>query len=232
MTSQVDMRQDFVGGGALTGSERRDCERSWRVGGWHRTILCVALRWTWGFRNPGRTQTQVLVVSISLLACVRRHESGALGVAEHGGATLKSESTVLESLKVTEVGALGNSWRGWSNVALLSERVRAMQIVGANPGVEARRSGRLLQKLRETATLTASERNGLVLFVGWFKERRGRQERQREESSPNGRGECQRWLTKNDLVKSVDNPRQNGGPRDGGSQINSQSDHSRKDCTG
>ncbi len=201
MTRQVDMRQDFVGGGALTGSERRDCKRIWRVGGWHRTILCVALRWTWGFRNPGRTQTQVLIVLLSLLACVRRHESGALGVAEHGGgATLKSESAVLESLKGAEVGALGNSWRGWSNVALLSEteRVRAMQLVGANPGVEARRSKRLLQKLRETATLTASERNGLVLFVGWFKKRRRRPERQREESNPNGRSECQSWLTKND----------------------------------
>ena len=37
-----------------------------------------------------------------------------------------------------------------------------MQLVGTNPSVEAWQSERLLQKLRETATLTASERNGLV----------------------------------------------------------------------
>ena len=112
MKRQVDVRQDFVGGGALTSSERRDGERIWSVGGWHGTILCFALRWTWGFRNPGRTQTQVLVVPLSLLACVRRHKSESLGVAEHGSETQKTESVLLDSLEVAEVGALGNSLRG------------------------------------------------------------------------------------------------------------------------
>jgi hypothetical protein len=70
----------------------------------------------------------------------------------------------LESLKVEEVGALSNSWRGGHGVALLSEteRIQIMQLVGANPGVEAWRSEQLLQKFREMATLTASKvsRNG------------------------------------------------------------------------
>ncbi len=38
MTRQVDVRKDLVGGDALTSSERRDCERIWRVGGWHRAV--------------------------------------------------------------------------------------------------------------------------------------------------------------------------------------------------
>jgi hypothetical protein len=77
---------------------------------------------------------------------------------KYGSAPLKTESTFLQSLKVKEVYALSNSWRGGRDVALLSEmeRVRATQLVGANPGVEAWRSERLLQKFRETTTLTAS----------------------------------------------------------------------------
>jgi hypothetical protein len=41
-------------------------------------------------KDPGRSQMQVLVVVVplSLLACVWCHESGTMGVAEHGGATL------------------------------------------------------------------------------------------------------------------------------------------------
>jgi hypothetical protein len=127
MTRQVDVRQDFVGGITLTSSERRDGERIGRVGGWHRAILYVALRWTWGLKNPGRTQTLVFVVFVvplSLLACVGRHESGAMGVAEHGGATLKTESAFLESLEVAEVGALSDGGSGGRNVALLSETER------------------------------------------------------------------------------------------------------------
>jgi hypothetical protein len=124
MTRQVDVRKDLVGGGALTSSERRDCERIWRVGGWHRAILYVALRWTWGLKNPGRTQTLVFVVPLSLLACVGRHESGAMGVAEHGGATLKTESAFLESLEVAEVGALSDGGSGGHDVALLPETER------------------------------------------------------------------------------------------------------------
>jgi hypothetical protein len=90
---------------------------------------------------------QVLVVPpSSLLTRVRRHKSEALGVAEHGNATLKTESVVLESIEVEEVCALGNRWRKGCNVALLSEteRIRTMQLVGANPGIEAWRSERLL----------------------------------------------------------------------------------------
>jgi hypothetical protein len=70
----------------------------------------------------------------------------------------------LEILKVAEVGALSNSWRGGRGVALLSEteRIQPMQLVGANPGVEAWRNEQLLQKFREMAALTASKvsRNG------------------------------------------------------------------------
>jgi hypothetical protein len=102
-----------------------------------------------------------------------------------------------------------------------------MQLVGTNPSVEAWRSERLLQKLRETATLTASARNGLVWCFRQLHEGRRRPERQREKSNPNGRRKCQSGLTKNDLVKSVGDPRQNGGPQNGGRQIDSQVNQSR-----
>jgi hypothetical protein len=45
------------------------------------------------------------------------------------------------------------------------ERVRAMQLFGANPGVKAWLSERQIQEFCTTTTLTASERNGFVLFL-------------------------------------------------------------------
>jgi hypothetical protein len=102
-------------------------------------------------------------------------------VAEHGGATLKTESTRFpQSLEVAEVCALGNSWRGGSGVALLSEmeRVQTAQLVDSNPSVEAWRSERLHQKYREATGLTVSEKNCLVLLVGWLEDRHRRLERQ------------------------------------------------------
>jgi hypothetical protein len=58
-------------------------------------------------------------------------------------------------------------WRGGRNATLLSEmeRVRAMQLFGANPGVKAWLSERQIQEFCTTTTLTASERNGFVLFL-------------------------------------------------------------------
>ena len=90
----------------------------------------------------------------------------------YGSAPLKTEITFLQSLEVAEVYALSNSWRGGRDVALLSktERIRATQLVGVNPGVEAWRSERLLQKIRVTTTLTASELNCLVLLVRWLQD--------------------------------------------------------------
>jgi hypothetical protein len=47
-----------------------------------------------------------------------------MGVAEHGGATLKTESAFLESLEVAEVGALSDGGSGGHDVALLPETER------------------------------------------------------------------------------------------------------------
>jgi hypothetical protein len=62
-----------------------------------------------------------------------------MGGAEHGGATLKTESTLLQSLEVAEVGTLSDGRRVGSYVALLAEmeRIRTMRIVGADPCIEA-----------------------------------------------------------------------------------------------
>jgi hypothetical protein len=51
VTRQVDMQQDFFGSGTLTSSEWCHCKQILRVDGWHRTILCDALRWTQRFRR-------------------------------------------------------------------------------------------------------------------------------------------------------------------------------------
>jgi hypothetical protein len=89
--------------------------------------------------TPWRTKPHVFGVLLSLLACVRRHDGGAMGATKHGSATQKTESAFLQSLKVAEVCASGDGWRGGRDVALLSEteRIRAKQLVGANPCVEA-----------------------------------------------------------------------------------------------
>ena len=134
-------------------------------------------------------------------------------MAELVGATLKTESTILEGREVLEDVALCKGRRSRSNITVLSEtkRVGTVQLVGSNTSVEARRSKRLLQDARETTTLRTSERNRRGREVGRRIERR-RPKRKREKSDPNGRSKGQSWVVDHHLMKCVGDPRQNGSP--------------------
>ena len=104
------MQQDYVGSSALTSSERRDGKRIRRVGGWHRTILCGALRWTKGFGDPWRTKSHVFVALLSLSACVRRQD----GIPRDDTMlpTMMGLSGLLEATIGSETGGVGDAVTG------------------------------------------------------------------------------------------------------------------------
>jgi hypothetical protein len=159
MTREVDVRENLVGGSTLVKRKRSERKRVGRVGGCHRAILRGSWRRTWAFGAPGRTRTLVFV-SLSLLACGRRQRSRATRIAKLVGATLKTECAFLESCEVTKVITLNDRRGSRSDVSLLSEteRVRTVQFVGSDSGIEAWRSERLLEESREATTLKTSER--------------------------------------------------------------------------